>query len=239
MFFLIPKIIHYCWFGEHSKPETVLKMIESWKKILFEYEIIEWNETNCNINKSPNFVVEAYKRKKWAFVSDYFRLKALYEYGGIYLDTDVEVLRSFTNLLANDFFMGFEDSEHLCTATIGSSKNNLIILKFMERYETYTFNETPNSKLFYDYLVGNHTPDIHKEFKINDYSVIYPVEYFSPKNFFKKKFIIPEACYSIHHYDGTWKSKKQRLKDFLLRVFYKFFGEQKVKKVKKYINKKW
>ena len=235
---MIPKIIHYCWFGNQNKPENVITTIKSWKRILFDYEIIEWNETNCNINNSPNFVVEAYKRGKWAFVSDYFRLKALYEYGGIYLDTDVEVLKTFNNLLINDFFIGFEDSEHLCTATIGCSKGNSIILNFMKKYDNYNYVEIPNSKLFYDYLIGNKTCDIHQQLEIAASSIICPVDYFSPKSFYKKNFTIPKICYSIHHYNGTWKSKKQKFKDIILKTSYKLLGEKNTKKLKKIFNKK-
>ena len=95
---MIPKIIHYCWFGKKTKPEKIEELILSWKKILPDYQIIEWNENNCDISISPEYVKTAYELKKWAFVSDYFRLKALYEFGGIYLDTDVEIIKKFDDL---------------------------------------------------------------------------------------------------------------------------------------------
>ena len=96
----IPKIIHYCWFGKNEKPDIVIKCIDSWKKILNEYEIIEWNEKNFKID-SNKFVKQAYDSKKFAFVSDYVRVYALYNYGGIYLDTDVEVFKSLDELNSN------------------------------------------------------------------------------------------------------------------------------------------
>ena len=97
---MIPKVIHYCWFGRNPKPVSVQKCIESWKKYLPDYEIREWNNTNFEA-MSVKFTAEAMAKKKYAFVSDYVRLHALYKYGGVYLDTDVKVLKSFNNLLNN------------------------------------------------------------------------------------------------------------------------------------------
>ena len=107
---MIPKIIHYCWFGGNDKLESVMKCIESWKKYLPDYEIMEWNESNFNIKKANQYVREAYDNKKWAFVTDYVRLIALYENGGIYFDTDVEVFKSFDSLLSEKAFFGFEST---------------------------------------------------------------------------------------------------------------------------------
>ena len=105
----IPKTIHYCWFGRGEKPEIVKKCIDTWKDKLSDYEIIEWNEDNFDINQN-DYVKEAYKAKKFAFVSDYVRVYALYNYGGIYLDTDVEVFKSFDDVLDNESFWGFEQT---------------------------------------------------------------------------------------------------------------------------------
>ena len=105
---MIPKIIHYCWFGGKPFPSAVQKCIDSWKKYLPDYEIREWNETNYDLDKCK-FAKEAYDQKKWAFVTDFVRLDVVYQYGGIYFDTDVEVIKSFDDLLNNKAFLGFDD----------------------------------------------------------------------------------------------------------------------------------
>lgn len=106
---MIPKIIHYCWFGGGPKPKSVEKYIRSWKKYCSDYEIIEWNEDNFDISSSPLYVKQAYAAKKWAFVSDYARLKVVFECGGIYFDTDVQVIKNIDTLLQYDTFFGFEN----------------------------------------------------------------------------------------------------------------------------------
>ena len=112
----IPKIIHYCWFGRGEKPEIVKRCINSWKENLKDYEIIEWNENNFDININ-NYVKEAYENKKYAFVSDYVRVYALYNMGGIYFDTDVEVFKSLDEFLQEDSFWGFEEKDYIATRT--------------------------------------------------------------------------------------------------------------------------
>lgn len=116
----IPKIIHYCWFGRKEKPELIKKCIKSWNEVLVDYEIIEWNEENFKLNN--DFVKEAYQAGKYAFVSDYVRLHALYHYGGIYLDTDVEVYKPFDLFLQHDSFWGFEQGNYIATSTMGAKK---------------------------------------------------------------------------------------------------------------------
>ena len=110
----IPKKIHYCWFGGNPLNKRTLRYIERWKELCPDFEFIRWDETNCDMNANE-YVRGAYQSGKWAFVSDYFRLKALYEQGGVYLDTDVELLRPFGDLLELSGFAGFEDAEHVAT----------------------------------------------------------------------------------------------------------------------------
>ena len=112
----IPKKIHFCWLGENEKTDLVKRCIESWRIKLPEYEIIEWNEKNFDFNNSNTYVKQALKRKRWAFVTDYMRLKILYDHGGIYLDTDVEVIKSFDTLLNDNSFIGLESFDTICTA---------------------------------------------------------------------------------------------------------------------------
>ena len=141
------KYIHYCWFGGNSLPKLAKKCIESWKKYLPDYEIIEWNEKNFDINLCP-FVKEAYDNKKWAFVSDYARLYALYKYGGLYLDTDVEILRDIEFLKNDEMFMGREDENFFATAVIGvKEENNKYIRKILDYYDSLSGFD-PNIDVF-------------------------------------------------------------------------------------------
>ena len=120
---MIPKIIHYCWFGKNPLPDDARDCIESWKKNCPDYEIKEWNEENFDINTCA-YVKEAYDKKKWAFITDFVRLKVLYDYGGIYMDTDVEVCKSLDPLLKWDAFSGFESDNNIPTGTIGAIAKN-------------------------------------------------------------------------------------------------------------------
>ena len=135
----IPKIIHYCWFGGKDKPEVIKKYINSWKEKLRDYEIKEWNESNFDIS-SNIFVKQAYESGKYAFVSDYVRVYALYNYGGIYMDTDVEVKQPFSDeILGNDSFWGFEEKNYIATSTIGTKKGNKLIKRFLDSYDGKAF----------------------------------------------------------------------------------------------------
>ena len=115
----IPKIIHYCWFGGKEKPKQVKKCIESWKKHLSDYQIIEWSEKNFDVNQFQ-YTKDAYAAKKYAFVSDVARVKALLEYGGIYFDTDVEVFKSFDDILDTKCLLGFEEGNYIATSMMGA-----------------------------------------------------------------------------------------------------------------------
>ena len=104
----IPKVIHYCWFGGNPLPKAAIKCIKSWKKHCPDYQIIEWNEDNYDISSAPLFVRQVFDARKWGFIADYIRLEIIYTHGGIYLDTDVEAIQSFDELLKNSAFWGFE-----------------------------------------------------------------------------------------------------------------------------------
>ena len=135
----IPKVIHYCWFGRNEKPNLFYKCFESWKKYCPDYEIIEWNEDNFDINMIP-YVKEAYEAKKWAFVADYARLWIVYHYGGIYLDTDVELLRPLDNLLASEAFFGSEDEKSIATGLgFGARKGNNVVKCMLLDYSDQHF----------------------------------------------------------------------------------------------------
>lgn len=235
---MIPKIIHYCWFGKNPKSETTILYINLWKKILPEYEIIEWNEDNCDISNAPKFVREAYNRKKWAFVSDYFRLKALYQHGGIYLDTDIELLKDFNQFLNNDFFCCFESENTICTAVIGAKKNSEIILKLIELYEKFDYSEKPNSFLFFEYLIKGKSVDVNKQLLISEKVTIYPFYYFSPINYYTGKLCLAPETIAIHHFESTWKNKRGKFFDSIKRIIYKIVGQKNYNKVKDFIKRR-
>jgi len=140
---MIEKKIHYVWFG-NAKPEKVLKCIESWKKNLPDYEIIEWNETNFDVEeelKNNKFFRECYKRQLWAFVADYVRVKILYNYGGIYLDTDMEIIKDISSLLNSDLFLGYENEDTMSFGIVGVIPKHKVFEKMYEFYQNEIFQE--------------------------------------------------------------------------------------------------
>lgn len=235
---MIPKIIHYCWFGGRPLPEDVTRYINTWKVKCPNYTIVQWNENNFDISTNT-FVEQAYKNKSWAFVSDYARLKALYDFGGIYLDTDVEVLKSFDILLDNKSFMCAESNYSICTATIGAEKGSEFIKELMLLYNNKSFiydgkeNTKPNSKIVFDFISEVDGYKFSNEiFKTSDYT-IYPATYFSPINCYTLKSNITDETYSIHWYKGTWKSAKERNKDIFFARITRIIGEERREELKK------
>lgn len=232
----ISKIIHYCWFGRGEKPEIVKKCISSWKKNLKDYEIKEWNEDSFDIN-SNNFVREAYDNNKYAFVSDYVRVYALYNYGGIYLDTDVEVIQSFDKYLDNESFWGFEVGNYVATSTIGAVKGNKFIKRFLDFYDGKTFlNEDGSfnvitnvkivSKIFQD--LGVKLDGKYQE--IDKMGVIYPLEIFSPYDYRYYEDLRNEDTVCIHHYYKSWLPLNQKVRQYLKKNFIKLFGSSLIKR---------
>ncbi|SCI71032.1 Mannosyltransferase OCH1 and related enzymes [uncultured Clostridium sp.] len=234
----IPKKIHYCWFGNNEKSELVNKCISSWKDKLPDYEIIEWNEKNFDFNCN-DYIREAYENKKWAFVSDFVRLYVLYEYGGIYLDTDVEVIKSFDSLLENKSFIGFESLDEnitgVLTATIGSEKNNKIIKMLLDSYKNRKF--IVNGKMDLTTNVQTITKKLQKTYSIklenheqyieDNLMTIYPSDYFCPKNAVTQ-LKLTENTYSIHHFDGSWVSKKEKIRIEVIYRIKKFLKKFRI-----------
>lgn len=227
---MIPKIIHYCWFGDNEKPELVKKCIDSWKTFLPDYEIREWNNRdleNCNIK----YVQDAIKEKKWAFVSDYFRLYALYNYGGIYLDSDNEVFKSLDDFLNLDFFTGYEEIKnkvHAFTALVASQKENTIVKDLLDEYNTLSFydedgnlNLCTNTQRVENYFIrkfGLKKPfDAKNPFYLNETSVIFPSNYFCSYD--------EDISYAVHHFNGSWLpdvlgySKKYISKNIYFKIY--------------------
>lgn len=239
---MIPKIIHYCWFGGKPLPENVIKYIDTWKIKCPNYQIIQWDESNFDLSCNL-FVKQAYEHKKWAFVSDYVRLKVLYDYGGIYLDTDVELLKSFDSLLENKAFFCAESNYSICTATIGAEKGSIFIKYLMDYYSKKMFivngkaDTTPNSRILYDLLHAKDNYNQEDNIFLEEEYTIYPAEYFSPINCYTLRTEITDNTYSIHWYSGTWKTKREKVKDKLLAIITRFFGENIREQIKKILKK--
>ena len=239
---MIPKIIHYCWFGNNKKPKKVRKFIDNWKKILSDYEFIEWNETNFHID-SFAYTKEAYNAKKYAFVSDYVRLFALFNFGGIYLDTDVEVIKTFDNFLNLKCFMSFESNQSVCTAVIGAEKNSSFIKFILDSYNDKHFfengktDEFPNSQLIFNLLKTKITNtktlnnlDKNKILELDDV-VIFPLPYFCGKDYKTYDLCINEKTVSIHHLDASWYSPKRKVLKFIKGILIKL-GLKRLRKNK-------
>lgn len=200
---MIPKIIHYCWFGCAEKPEKIKRYIEGFHKLeSVGFKIIEWNEENYNI-RGNNYLIKAYDKKKWAHVSDFVRLDVLYKYGGIYLDTDVEIISDFESLLSLNLFMGFMWDCNLGTAVIGASKENDLIYGLKNKYNISDISLTsPNNDLFTNYFMLN-APGFKlngKEQMLDNGIKIFEKNVFEHPSLFKRKNI------TIHHFSQSWKN---------------------------------
>ena len=228
---MIPKIIHYCWFGRNLLPELALRCIESWKKYLPDYEIKEWNEDNYDVRKIP-YIAEAYDAKKYAFVSDYARFDILYEYGGIYFDTDVEVIKDLTPIIEQGAFAGVECAGSLAAGLGIASPAAMVIFKeVLDSYqEEHFLNQdgslnlktvvTRVSEVFYKH-------GFVKEDKIQDVAGVrvYPTEYFCPKSYFTNQLNITEKSYTIHWYDGSWLTYEAKKRASFRQKVVTTFGE--------------
>ena len=206
----IPKVIHYCWFGQNPLPAQVRCCIDSWKKYCPDYKIIQWNESNFDVN-SIAYTREAYAAKKWAFVSDYARLKIVYENGGIYLDTDVELVRSLDPLLHLDGFMGFQEPSLAATGLgFGAIRRHPAIYAMMSDYDDlsffrpdHTMDTTPCPDRNTACLIRlGLKPD--GTYQTVQGLTILPSDYLCPKSYQTGKTVLTENTYSIHHYQASW-----------------------------------
>ena len=226
---MIPKIIHYCWFGGNPKPDLINSCIRSWKKYCPDYEIIEWNEDNFDVNIC-RYTHEAYEAGKWAFVSDFARLYVLYNYGGIYFDTDVEVLRPIDEFLTDSAFTGFESNDSPVTAVMGAKKNHPLFGQLLGYYKDVPFINEDGS---YNMLTNTHIITdvfLEKGIKMNgrkqiiEGMTVYPQIYFCPNNFSRIFDKPSHKSYTIHHFDQSWKSEKTEEKTFAQKVRRYFVG---------------
>jgi hypothetical protein len=228
---MIPKIIHYCWFGSKRMTKLSDKCVKSWREYLPDYQLKLWNEESFDINCNE-FAKEAYLSKKYAFVSDYVRLFALYNYGGIYMDTDVEVIRNIDQFLSLPAFSGFETQTNIPTGIMGSSQYGIWVKELLDYYSdihfiladgsmntvsnTITISRIMNEGGFkFDNTVQNYKGVV----------TIYPSDYFCPKSYDTGQIHLTHNTFCIHHFAGSWLSNSKKTK----RLVAKVIGERKLK----------
>ncbi len=214
---MIPKIIHYCWInGNNEMPENVKKCIESWKKNFIDYEFKLWNDKNFNIMIN-RYVKEAYEVGKYAFVSDYIRLFALYEYGGIYLDTDVKVFQNFEELLNSHGFIGFETEMDIGTCVMACEKGNHIIGELLSEYNKRRFilpdgskDLTPNV-VYVTKILKKYGLKSNGKLQVVDDLVIYPRTFFCPRDYYGiLEDDFSDKTYAQHLFNGSWADETNR-----------------------------
>lgn len=205
---MINKVIHYIWLGKNKKPKLTELCINSWKRALSSYEIIEWNEDNLNLDElraNCKFLDKCMELKLWAFVSDYLRLWILYNNGGIYLDTDVEIIKPYDDLLDNECFFGYEDDCYISTSVIGAQAHSPFIKKALEFYENEIWNvDFINNPIIFKHIIDN-SPELNNCF------TIYPTDFFSPyvPNQEYTDCIESKNTYSIHWYTQNWNMSRK------------------------------
>lgn len=220
---MIPKIVHYCWFGKEKMPDLAIKCLASWKKLLPDYELYLWNEDNFDINQVP-YVQEAYAARKYAFVTDYVRLYALYYHGGVYMDTDVEVLKNLDELLCLPAFSGFESETEVQTAIIGSEKNGKWVNEILNSYASKHFLKsdgnldlTTNVEII-SAIMEQDGFKLQNSFQVYKNCMhIFPKDYFCPKTR-SGAINLTTNTYCIHHFDGSWQPIRLRIKKYFFRT---------------------
>lgn len=200
---MIPKIIHYIWFGNKPKSKLMEVCLNTWHRILPEYEIKRWDESNIDLTKlchSNKFLAKCVNLKLWAFVSDYIRLYVLYNFGGLYLDTDVEAVKQFDPLLNDECFFGYEADDYICTAVIGARKGHPTIKRILDFYDNEIWNvDFINNPIIFRYLQTKE-PHYFEDCRI------YPKDFFAPYDPDRSytSLIENENTYAIHWYTANW-----------------------------------
>lgn len=250
---MIPKVIHYCWFGKNPKPKLFNKCLKSWKKYCPDYQIIEWNEDNYSIEDAPEYVKQAYENQKWAFVTDYVRLQVVYENGGIYLDTDVELVKPLDKLLENEAYFGLEDGKHVNTGLgFGAEKGFFLLRELMNDYQSIsfvqedgTFDLTPcpqrNTSVFLKHgLIPN------DDCQQIEGAVILPSDYLASRHWKTGEIIVSDNTISIHHAEASWydsdmkeerdrRFREEKKKHLPSRIGEKIFGKKIYQKIRQCI----
>lgn len=250
----IPKIIHYCWFGGKELPTKEKKCIESWQKHLKHYKFQLWNEENSNIDECK-YARQAYDKKQYAFVSDYIRIKVLYEHGGIYLDTDIEVLKNFDSLLNENAFLGFENRTTVGTAVIACEPGADFAKKMVEYYENHDFvdnrgnlNITTNVVLLNSILESKGMKRVNETQYIDGIRILERSVLF-PKKKSENEILKTDETITIHHMSASWLTERQKKRGTnkiwlstvrpilkrILKLLYTILGEKRAKSVEIYI----
>lgn len=238
---MIPQTIHYCWFGNSPKPDLFYKCFNSWKKYCPAFEIVEWNDSNYDFTKN-HYCHDAFEQKKWAFVSDYARLDIIYNHGGIYLDTDVEIVRPITDLLDGcNGFIGYEN-EILINSGLGFSApaHNSCIGQMLDIYNYINFFDSKGAPNLIPCPVINTLAMIKcglsphydpNDIQIIDGIKVLPIDYLNPYDLSSNKVIITKNTYMIHHYMASWFNKKFAVKKILRQAFPTFYLRKREKSI--------
>ncbi len=224
------KILHYCWFGGNPLPEATLKFMETWKKFCPDFEIKRWDESNFPVDDHP-FTKEAYRLKRWAFVSDYVRTYALFTEGGLYVDTDVEFIKPIDDVLKTSF-AGFEEKNLINPGLIlyARENNEEFYGKVLEKYDSLTYKDEIKSDIASPKIYSKTAEEcgftLDNTLQTKNGLTLYPMEYFQPYGANKKtKPTITENTRTIHHYDATWYDKDERELFNLKRKYGETFGK--------------
>ena len=224
---MIPKIIHYCWFGGNPLPPLAVKCMDSWKKHCGDFEIKEWNENNFDISMT-RYSKEAAEREKWAFVADIARFYTMYQYGGLYFDIDVEVVKPIDGFLDTGMFIGFESDVEINTGQgFGAEKNFYLVKKMLDIYNETPFinpdgtsNMTPSPKYTSKIMEAEGFVLNNTRQTIGNIEV-YPTEYFCPKDWRNDETIITPNTYTVHHFMASWWGDEERAQHESIMRFHK------------------
>lgn len=220
---MIPKIIHYCWFGEKPLPELAVKCIASWKRLCPDYEIVRWDEGNFDLNCCP-YVQEAHETGRYAFVSDYARLYILLSQGGIYMDTDVELIRKPDKFLTHSAFSGFQDERRVQTGVMAAERKLPLFQYLLDYYndrhfadETGKQDDVTNVSIITEMLTAKGlTPN--GRYQLVDGLALYPRDFFCPKDLETGRITITENTHAIHYFDASWMTPRQRFHTKLAQI---------------------
>lgn len=227
---MIPKVIHYCWFGRGEKPKLAKKCIASWKKYCPDYEIIEWNEDNFDINCCP-YVKEAYESRRFAFVTDYVRLYVMFTQGGIYMDTDVEVTRNLDEFLVHKGFSGFESETQIPTGIMAGEKGFPLFEKLLSYYDGRHFldrngnQDTTTNVITITAMLSERGFIPNGKYQVVDEFALYPRDYFCPLDDSTGVMYDSKNTATIHWFNKSWVPQRLRVRSKITRFFHRLFGK--------------